>query len=114
MDKTYAKCKLCYVERFPNNVGLCKRCNQKKEGIEIVKKIMKKQKEILEAQGDIKEQKRQEEIERQALESRENLTTEQKERLVELTPSVKTVEELEKKLAAKEKEEEKPEEEKKE
>ncbi len=39
MAKAYGKCKLCGADAFLNYAGLCKKCNNKKEGAEIKREI---------------------------------------------------------------------------
>ncbi|MGD8565562.1 MAG: hypothetical protein PVF96_04355 [Candidatus Bathyarchaeota archaeon] len=98
MVKKFGKCKLCKSNRFLNYAGLCKRCNQKPASSDIKEESMEKQ---LEVQKKRQEQKKRELEEKQALEEKGDLSVEEKERLVELTPGVETIDELEKKTGEK-------------
>lgn len=95
MVKTYGKCKLCNSEKFLNFAGLCKKCNKTDKSSNIKEELAKKQHEVLKTQKEKKIEKTVKNIEKQALKVKENLSIEQKKRLVELTPGIETIVELE-------------------
>ena len=94
MVKKYGKCKLCQSNRFLNYAGLCKRCNRKPASSDIKEESIEKQQEV---QIKRQEQKKRELEEKQALEEKDHLSVEEKERLVELTPGIRTIAELDQK-----------------
>jgi len=96
MGKTYGKCKLCKSDKFLNFAGLCKKCNRKDKSSNIKEELVEKQQEALETQKENRRQKTEKNIEKKALEEKDNLSAEQKKRLVELTPGIRTIAELEK------------------
>jgi len=96
MGKTYGKCKLCKSNKFLNYAGLCKKCNRKGKGSIIKEKLTEKQQEAIKNQKEKRRQKVEENIEKKALEEKDDLNAEQKKRLVELTPGIQTIAELEK------------------
>ena len=96
MGKIYDKCRLCNRDRFLNYAHLCKRCNKKHESVKIIEEFAEKQQKALEAQKESQKHKELEDLERQALEKKDDLTAEQKKRLAELTPSIEPIDESEK------------------
>jgi predicted nucleotidyltransferase len=96
MGKKYGKCKLCKSDNFLNYAGLCKKCNRKDKSSKIKEELAEKKQEALETQKEKQRQKTEENIEKRALEEKDDLTAEQKKRLAELTPGIKTISELEK------------------
>jgi hypothetical protein len=96
MGKKYGKCKLCKSDNFLNFVGLCKKCNRKDKSSNIKEELAKKKQEAVETQKEKQRQKTEENIEKRALEEKDDLSAEQKKRLVELTPGIETIAELEK------------------
>lgn len=40
MAKAFSKCKLCGGMKFVNYAGMCKKCNRKKEGHDIMEKAL--------------------------------------------------------------------------
>jgi hypothetical protein len=96
MGKTYGKCKVCKSDNFLNFAGLCKKCNKKYKGFKVKEKLAEKKQETLKTQKEKQRQKTEENIEKRALKEKDHLTTEQKKRLVELTPGINTIAELEK------------------
>jgi hypothetical protein len=96
MGKKYGKCKLCKSDNFLNFADLCKKCNRKDKSSNIKEELAKKKQEALETQKEKQRQKTEENIEKQSLEEKDYLSAEQKKRLVELTPGIETIAELEK------------------
>ena len=74
MGKTYGKCKLCKSQKFLNYAGLCKRCSQKAVSSDIQEEGIEKQQKALEAQKERQEKKKEEIIEKQALEEKDEET----------------------------------------
>ncbi|MCG7848300.1 MAG: hypothetical protein MIO93_03865 [ANME-2 cluster archaeon] len=102
MAKPYNICKVCGARKFLNFAGLCTKCNKNVAGLEIVEKALEKKHEMLESQAEMQaemEAHQSEELkEKQALEEMDVLTSEQKERLVELSPGINTIAELNKEV----------------
>jgi len=96
MGKTYGKCKLCKSNNFLYYAGLCKKCNRKGKGSIVKEELAEKQQEAIKIQKEKRRQKIEEKIEKKALEEKDDLNAEQKKRLVELTPGIRTIAELEK------------------
>ena len=96
MGKTFGKCKLCKPDKFLNFAGLCKKCNRKGKGSMIKEELTKKHQESIKIQKEKRRQNVEENIEKKVLEKKDDLSAEQKKRLVELTPGIQTIAELEK------------------
>jgi hypothetical protein len=96
MGKKYGKCKVCKSDNFLNFAGLCKKCNKKHKGFKVKEELAEKKQEDFEVQKEKQRQKTEENIEKRSLEEKDVLSAEQKKRLVELTPGINTIAELEK------------------
>lgn len=112
MAKPYSICKVCGTKRFLNFAGLCTKCNKKVGSLEIVENALEKKHDMQESKAEMQaemEALQSEELkEKQTLEEMDELTSEQKERLVELSPDINTIAESDKE--GKKTDEEKPEE----
>ncbi len=91
MAKPFNICKICGSRKFLNFAGLCKKCNRNVAGLEIIEHALEKKHEMQESQSEELKEKR-------ALEEMDELTSEQKERLVELSPDINTIAELDKQV----------------
>lgn len=96
MGKNFGKCKLCTAMKLLNYAGLCKRCNQMAASSKIAEKAMNKKAEKLVAQNAMQGQRLEDEHERQILLGKDDLTIGQKEKLLELSPDIETMADLEK------------------
>ncbi len=101
MAKDFGKCELCKSMKLLNFAGLCKRCNQMAESSKIVEEAMNKKQKKLAAQKEMQGQRLDDEHERQTLLEKDELTTRQKEKLLELSPDIETMAELEKMIEEK-------------
>ncbi|MFW6378494.1 MAG: hypothetical protein ACOCZV_00565 [Nanoarchaeota archaeon] len=84
MAKELGVCIICKQTRLLNFAGLCKRCNKTGKGVAYVKKAINQHKKELEAQADQQGEMEEALQELNALEAKEELTSDEKERLEEL------------------------------
>ncbi|MBE0524809.1 MAG: hypothetical protein IBX40_10820 [Methanosarcinales archaeon] len=104
MVKSFNICKICGKRRYLNYAELCKKCNNSVVGLKIAENAIEKKQEM---QAEMETHQSEELKEKQALEEMDELTSEQKERLVELSPGINTIAELDQQIE-KTDEEEKP------
>jgi len=98
MAKPFNICKICGVKKLVNFAGLCKKCNNTVVGLKIAENVFEKKQQMLESQAEMKAHQSEELKEKQALEEMDELTSEQKKRLVELSPGINTIAELDKQV----------------
>ncbi|MDF1557546.1 MAG: hypothetical protein P1P80_05125 [ANME-2 cluster archaeon] len=116
MAKPFSTCKVCGTRRFLNFAGLCTKCNQNVASLKIVENALEKKHDLQESkakmQAEMEALQSEELKEKQTLEEMDDLTDEQKERLVELSPDINIITELDKegKKTDEETKEEKPDE----
>ena len=100
MAKPYSICKVCGTKRFLNFAGLCSKCNKNVASSEIIENALEKKHDMQESKAELQAEvdalHSDELIEKQTLEEMDELTNEQKERLVELSPGINTIAELDK------------------
>jgi hypothetical protein len=94
MAKNYSKCALCKAKRLLNFAGLCKRCNQMAESSKISGDAMNVKQEKLKAQNAMQGQRSEDDHERQVLLEKDELTLKQKEKILELSPDMESIAEV--------------------
>ena len=95
MAKPFNICKICGVKKLVNFAGLCKKCNNTVAGLKIAENAFEKKQQML---TEMKAHQSEELKEKQALEEMDELTSEQKKRLLELSPGINTIAELDKQV----------------
>ncbi|MGM5480272.1 MAG: hypothetical protein ACQESC_02320 [Nanobdellota archaeon] len=91
MAKELSICNICGQRRLVNFAGLCKRCGKSKKGVAFYNKAIAKHQEELETTAELQEDTQEALTELHALEEKEELTSEEKERLEELRQETKNV-----------------------
>ena len=86
MAKPFSTCKVCGTKRFLNFAGLCSKCNKNVASSKIVENALEKKHDMQESKAELQVEMdalhSDELIEKQTLEEMDELTNEQKERLV--------------------------------
>ncbi|MFP4195906.1 MAG: hypothetical protein ACLFSN_04030 [Candidatus Woesearchaeota archaeon] len=111
MAKELGVCQLCKQKRLLNYAGLCKRCNKTQQGVKFATQAINRHHEELEAEAEQAHHMDEALQELHALEAKEDLTSDEKERLEELKVETQQAREKEEDEED-EKQEEKPEEKK--